>query len=109
VAEPGKQMLDAEWFGSVSLALLAEEIRQKLRRYPDPGDLFIVLASMPDTVVHELVRELELDVDQLAERISALRDTHRDRDPYVFVEEVRQRKESAKESGDLELADRLPR
>lgn len=62
---------------------------------------------MPDTVVHELVSELELDVDQLAKKVDALRKTHRDRDPSFRIEEVRQRKQLAKDAGDIELADRL--
>ena len=54
--------VDRGWFGGVADSLdgLATEIRQERGREPDPGDLLIVLASTPDTVVSDLISELDL-------------------------------------------------
>ena len=107
--EPGMQSVDMAWLGWVASQLdgLAHEIRRQRRREPDPGDLLIVLASAPDTVVGELMSELGLDLDQVAQTLEALRAAHAERDPYVRIENARQEKELAKESGQLELSDRL--
>lgn len=107
--EPGMQLVDTAWLSWVASQLdgLAQEIRRQYRREPDAGDLLIVLASAPDTVVGELMSELGLDVDQLAETLEVLRAAHAVRDPYLRIEETRQQKELAKESGQLELSDRL--
>ena len=59
----------AEWH---DLDLLAREIRREHQREPDPGDLLIVLASQRDTVAGELMAELGIDVDELAEKLEAL-------------------------------------
>ena len=73
--DPAMRPVDRGWFGGVADSLdgLATEIRQERGREPDPGDLLIVLASTPDTVVGDLISELGLDPDRLAETLEAVR------------------------------------
>jgi hypothetical protein len=53
---------------------LAAEIRYKLKREPDTGDLLLILASAPATRVTRILREFGVDIDALpgvVERIRA--------------------------------------
>jgi hypothetical protein len=107
--DPAMRPVDQGWFGGVADRLegLATEIRQERGREPDPGDLLIVLASTPDTVVSDLISELGVEPDRLAETLERLRRSRGERNRHAAIEKVRQEKEAAKESGDTALADRL--
>lgn len=100
------QSVDMAWLGWIASQLdgLAHEIRRQHQREPDPGDLLIILASARDTAVGELMSNLGLDLDQIAQTLETLRAAHAERDPYLRIEEVRQQKELAKEAAELDLA-----
>ena len=77
------QSVDMAWLGWIASRLdgLAHEIRRQRQREPDPGDLLIILASARDTVVGELMSNLGLDLDQIAQTLETLRAAHAERDP----------------------------
>ena len=69
-------VVDQAWLGGFGGALnrLAAEIRDKLKREPDTGDLLLILAGAPATPVARVLGELGVDVDALpgvVERIRA--------------------------------------
>jgi ATP-dependent Clp protease ATP-binding subunit ClpA len=73
---PSPQPIDQAWFDGLGGVLnrLAAEIRYKLKREPDTGDLLLILAGTPATHVARILRELGVDVDALpgvVERIRA--------------------------------------
>jgi ATP-dependent Clp protease ATP-binding subunit ClpC len=73
---PGPEPIDQAWFDGVGGALsrLAAEIRYKLKREPDSGDLLLILASAPASPVARILRELGVGLDELpgvVERIRA--------------------------------------
>jgi hypothetical protein len=59
--------LDPGWLGGLGLGLdrLAGEIRSKLGRDPDAGDLLLVLACAPDMLPAQALSELGVDLDAL--------------------------------------------
>lgn len=101
--------LDPAWFEWTAnlLAELPAEIREKHGREPDTGDLLIVLAFASDTVANEVLGQLGLAVDRLGNSLEQARRGHAVTDLDARIEKIRQRKEAALESEDLELADRL--
>jgi ATP-dependent Clp protease ATP-binding subunit ClpC len=56
---PSPQPIDQAWFDGLGGALnrVAAEIRYKLKREPDTGDLLLILASAPATRVARILRE----------------------------------------------------
>jgi ATP-dependent Clp protease ATP-binding subunit ClpA len=82
----------SEWLGPVSPALdrLAREIRHELHREPDVGDLLLVLASMPETLVGQALAEVGVDLDALQTAVERLRQTHLD-ERTEALEEIRRR------------------
>jgi hypothetical protein len=101
--------VDSSWFDWMAVLLdnLAMEIRQKRGREPDSGDLLIVLASASDTVASDMMRELGLDADRLADVVEGARRLRAAGDPSARIEKVRQDKEAALGSEDPDLADRF--
>jgi hypothetical protein len=64
---PSPEPVDQAWFDGVGGALdrLADEIRDDLKRELDSGDLLLILASAPATLVARVLRELGVDLDAL--------------------------------------------
>jgi hypothetical protein len=52
---------------------LGGEIRAKLDRDPDAGDLLLALACTPGTLVERVLRDLDVDLDELWGRIEVAR------------------------------------
>ena len=52
---------------------MADEIRRRLDRAPDTGDLLLALASAPDTLAGQALRELGSDLDGLAGMVERIR------------------------------------
>jgi ATP-dependent Clp protease ATP-binding subunit ClpA len=69
------QMIDQAWFGGLGGTLdeLASEIRRELQRAPDTGDLLLTLASAPDTLVGQALRELGANLEGLAGIVERIR------------------------------------
>ena len=63
----GTGAADTSWLGGTEdvLASLADEIRGKLGREPDAGDLLLALACAPDTIPGQALGELGVDLDAL--------------------------------------------
>jgi ATP-dependent Clp protease ATP-binding subunit ClpA len=108
-SDPAMSDIDSTWFDWLagSLDELAAEIRKQHRRNPDSGDLLIVLTAASDTVANEMLRELGLDSDRLAEIVEAARNSHTTGDSYAQIERARRDKEEALESTDFALAARF--
>jgi ATP-dependent Clp protease ATP-binding subunit ClpA len=72
---PSPEPIDQAWFGGVGGALnrLAVEIRDKLKREPDSGDLLLILASAPTTPVGRILRDLGVDLDALPDVVERIR------------------------------------
>jgi len=63
----GRGDFDQAWLDGLGAVLdqLAVEIRGKLRREPDAGDLLLALACAPDTLPAQVLGELGVDLDAL--------------------------------------------
>jgi ATP-dependent Clp protease ATP-binding subunit ClpA len=69
------QVIDQAWFGGLGVVLdgLASEIRRRLQRAPDTGDLLLALASAPDTLAGQALRELGANLDGLPDTVERIR------------------------------------
>ncbi len=69
------QGIDQAWFGGLGVVLddLAAEIRCELERTPDTGDLLLALASAPDTLAGQALRELAANLDGLPGLVERIR------------------------------------
>ena len=69
------QMVDQSWFGGLGAVLdeLAAEIRRELQRPPDTGDLLLALASAPNALAAQVLRELGVNLEGLPDVVKRLR------------------------------------
>jgi ATP-dependent Clp protease ATP-binding subunit ClpA len=100
--------IDPGWLDGLPVLLkpLGEEIRSKLGRAPDLGDLLLVLVCVPHTPSAEALGELGLDADGLWGHIERAR-TDAETDRHALAKElteVAQAKELAIEQGRLDEA-----
>jgi len=72
----GRGDFDRAWLDGLGAVLdqLAVEIRGKLRREPDAGDLLLALACAPDTLPAQVLGELGVDLDALWGTIERVRE-----------------------------------
>jgi ATP-dependent Clp protease ATP-binding subunit ClpA len=106
-----RHLMDQAWFEGLGAILnrLAVEIRYKLKREPDTGDLLLALACTPDTLAAQALHELGVDHDELQaviERLHAEAMAAREQ-LAQRIEEVRQAKELAIESQKFQTAAQL--
>jgi hypothetical protein len=72
---PSPEPIDQAWFDGVGGALnrLAVEIRYKLEREPDSGDLLLILAGAPASPVARILRDLGADLGALPDVVERIR------------------------------------
>ena len=69
------QVIDHAWFGALGVVLddLGGEIRRRLKRAPDTGDLLLALGGAPDTLAGRALRELGANLDGLSGMVERIR------------------------------------
>jgi ATP-dependent Clp protease ATP-binding subunit ClpA len=94
----GPQVIDQAWFDGLGgvLYALTREIRHRLQRAPDTGDLLLALASAPDTLAGQALRELGADLDGLPGLVERIRVQARAADELAHqLQELTEAKEQA--------------
>jgi ATP-dependent Clp protease ATP-binding subunit ClpA len=100
-----------DWFEGLSIPLerLGAEIREKLNRYPDSGDLLLALACVRESLAGQALNELGVDLEALGSELQRARAERAELGQRIEseMEDTRQAKERAVAAGDLEEAVRL--
>lgn len=99
VTGPGADV--ASLFGT-----LAPEIRRCLDRTPDAGDLLVILASLPESLVGRTFEELRIDEAALNAALERARAVGPD-SIEERIDQIRAQKDEALESQEFETAVRL--
>jgi hypothetical protein len=103
--------MDAAWFDGLTSVLtsLAREIREKLGRDPDVGDLLLTIACARGELAGEALHELGVDLDVLWGVLERTRErrVEEGEDRGRKLDEVRQKKREALDSEQFQEAARL--
>jgi hypothetical protein len=89
--------------GGQLMALLEREIRARLHREPDNGDLLVILSELPEGVVARALADLGIGAPSLDAALERARAAAPD-DIEAQLEQVRRAKDEALDSGRLEEA-----